>query len=87
MPTTELSPSDFENGSIGILDLLVKSKLAPSRGEAKRLVVQGGISADGNKISDPAAVFTEKDFEKDGRACLILKKGKKIYHKMTILHR
>lgn len=85
MPTTELSPSDFTDGVIGILDLLVKSKLAPSRGEAKRLVVQGGISADGNKVSNPAAVFKEQDFNRNGKTCLIIKKGKKIYHKITIL--
>jgi tyrosyl-tRNA synthetase len=84
MPTTELVTSDFVDGTVGILDLLVQSKLAPSRGEARRLVVQGGISVNGEKISDPVSTFSEQNFEKNGKACLIIKKGKKVYHKITI---
>ncbi|WP_411678161.1 tyrosine--tRNA ligase [Caproicibacter sp.] len=85
MPTTEISSSDLSDGTIGILDLLIKAKLAPSRGEARRLVVQGGISVDGEKVSDPASVYSKKDFQKNEKPCLILKKGKKVYHKIVLM--
>lgn len=86
MPTTGISPSDFASSSIGVLDLLVRTKLAPSRGEAKRLIAQGGITVCGEKVSDASAAFTVQDFEKNGNSCLIIRKGKKIYHKVTIMH-
>lgn len=84
MPTTNLTPEDFTNGSVGILDILVKAKLAASRGEARRLIVQGGISVNGNRLTDTKAAFTEEDFHKADKSCLIIKKGKKVYHKITI---
>ncbi|MFU0833407.1 MAG: Tyrosine--tRNA ligase [Oscillospiraceae bacterium] len=84
MPTTHLTPEDFTNGSVGILDILVKAKLVASRGEARRLIVQGGISVNGNRITDTTAVFTEEDFHKNDKSCLIIRKGKKVYHKITI---
>ena len=84
MPSTALSRSDLSDGGIGVLDLLVKAGLAPSRGEAKRLVVQGGVAVDGEKVADPAAVLTERDFSREDRDYLIVKKGKKTYHKITL---
>ncbi|MVB11948.1 Tyrosine--tRNA ligase [Caprobacter fermentans] len=86
MPTTEISSSDLSNGTIGVLDLLIKAKLASSRGEARRLVVQGGISVDGEKVSDPASVYSKDDFQENEKSCLILKKGKKVYHKIVLTH-
>ncbi|MCI1964747.1 MAG: tyrosine--tRNA ligase [Oscillospiraceae bacterium] len=86
MPTTELSLSDFTDGTIGILDLLVKSKLTSSRGEARRLIVQGGISVNGDKVCNVASTLTEQDFHKDGKSCIIIKKGKKVYHKIALIH-
>jgi tyrosyl-tRNA synthetase len=78
MPTTQLADSDFNDGQIGLLDLMVKTKLCPSKGEARRLVQQGGVSVDDVKVTDPAKVLTAQDFEKGH---VIIKKGKKVFHK------
>ncbi len=80
MPTYQLEAEDAANG-INILDLLVKSGLAPSKGEARRLVQQGGISIDGNKIGD--VMYTvEKSIFTEGK--IVLKKGKKVFIKITV---
>ena len=76
MPTTVLVEDDFENGEIGILALLVKCGLAPSNGEARRLVQQGGISVDGEKVADPKYMVKIDDF-------VVIKKGKKVFHKAS----
>ncbi len=76
MPTTQLSDADLTEGTIGILDLLVKTGLAPSKGEGRRLVQQGGIAVNDEKISDPNAKIAL-----DGE--IIIKKGKKVFHKVT----
>jgi tyrosyl-tRNA synthetase len=78
MPATNLTPDDFVDGSVGILDILVKAQLASSRGEARRLIVQGGVSVNGSKVTNPTTVFTEQDFHKADKSCLIIKKGKKV---------
>lgn len=78
MPTTQLADSDFNDGQIGLLDLMVKTKLCPSKGEARRLVQQGGVSVDDVKVTDPAKVLIAQDFEKGH---VIIKKGKKVFHK------
>lgn len=78
MPSTDLGGELFENGEIGLLDLLVTVKLCPSKGEARRLAQQGGISIDDVKITDSTYKLTDSDFEK---GYVIIKKGKKIYHK------
>ena len=75
MPTTQI-----EN-NISILDAMINAGLAPSKGQARTLINQGGISLNDEKISDINYILSEKDF-KDGFA--ILKKGKKIYHKLEI---
>ena len=77
MPTTVLDAADLENGEIGILNLLVKCGLAPSNGEARRLVQQGGISVDGEKVADPKAMIKIEEF-------VVIKKGKKVFHKATV---
>ena len=77
MPSTELTADDLTDGKIGILDVLVKTKLAPSRSEARRLVQQGGISVNDEKVTDPNAQLSI-----DGEA--VVKKGKKIFHKVII---
>ncbi|MDO4811915.1 MAG: tyrosine--tRNA ligase [Eubacteriales bacterium] len=79
MPTTELSDADFENGSINILSLLVATKLCPSRGEARRLVQQGGIVVNDEKVDSIDAVFERDLFAGDG---VIVRKGKKVFHKV-----
>lgn len=81
MPTTQLAGDDFADDAISVLDLLTKTGLAPSKGEARRLVMQGGITIDGEKVADIAATVKRDDF-KDGE--LIIRKGKKVYHKVVL---
>ena len=81
MPTTSLVSSDLADGAISVAELLVKTGLAPSKGEAKRLIQQGGVSVDDVKVSDFAAVIGKESFDKGQ---VILKKGKKIYHKVLL---
>ena len=80
MPTTEFAKADFADG-MPINDLLVSTGLTPSKGEARRLVTQGGISIDGEKVTDVNFVVTE-DMFKDGN--IVIKKGKKVFHRVTI---
>ncbi len=74
MPTTKI-----EDVNISILDALVQTGIAPSKGQAKTLIAQGGISLNDNKIEDISYKLSEEDF-KEGYA--ILRKGKKVYHKL-----
>jgi len=76
MPTTEI---ELEN-DIGLLDLLVLTKLAASKGEARRLIDQGGISINGNKISDVNLRITKADLAEP----IKIKKGKKAFHKVVL---
>lgn len=78
MPSTALSAADFADGRIAVADLLVKTGLAPSKGEAKRLIQQGGISVDEEKITDFAGLVESSAFEK---GYVIVRKGKKVFHK------
>ena len=80
MPTTEMSEADFANG-MGILDVMQNAGLIPSKGEGRRLVQQGGVSVNGDKVTDPAAMIDLSMFT-DGE--IIIKKGKKTYHKIII---
>ncbi len=80
MPTTTLSDEDFTEGKIGLLSMMVKASLAGSNGEARRLVTQGGVSINDQKITDPQYSLNKQDFEGE----IILKKGKKVYHKFTV---
>ena len=81
MPTTEITEDDFTDGGIAILDLLLKCKLIPSKGEGKRLIQQGGVSVDDEKITDMFATIGKDAFEKGH---VIIKKGKKVFHKVTL---
>ncbi len=78
MPTTTLSDADFENGGINILSLLVATGLCASRGEARRLVQQGGIVVDDEKVASIDAVLPQEKFSGEGA---IIRKGKKVFHK------
>ena len=80
MPVAELADDDFEEGSIGILKLLVKSGLAPSNAEARRNIEQGGIMADGEKVTDTKMMVTKDDIGQDG---IVLKRGKKKFVKVV----
>lgn len=81
MPTTEISASDFTDGVIMVTDLLCKSGLAPSKSEAKRLILQGGILVNDQKIERIDAAVSAADFP-GGE--LIIKKGKKTYHRFVL---
>ncbi len=81
MPTTEISADDFTDGKLLVLDLLMKAGLTPSKGEGRRLVTQGGVSIDDQKVTDIAAAVTASDFEK---GYLVIKKGKKVHHKVVL---
>ena len=80
MPTTELTEGDLTDGKIGILDMMVKAELVASKGEGRRLVQQGGVSINGEKITDPAYSLTAESFAEE----VILKKGKKVYNKFIL---
>ncbi|MBE6560907.1 MAG: tyrosine--tRNA ligase [Ruminococcaceae bacterium] len=81
MPTTELSESDLTDGKAFVADLLVLGKMAPSKGEAKRLIQQGGILADDVKVERFDASVTAEQLAGDG---IVLKKGKKTYRRFQI---
>ena len=80
MPTTTLTDSDFTDGKIGVLDMMVKAGLAASKGEARRLVVQGGVSINDEKVKEPTFTLEKESFEKE----VILRKGKKVFHKFSV---
>ena len=81
MPCSELSEADFADGAIDILTLLVKCGLAASKGEARRLVQQGGVLACGEKVTDIAQKWGASDFAGEG---IVLRKGKKVFHRVTV---
>ena len=80
MPATVLKAGDLQAGSLSILDALVACGLAPSKGEARRLIQQGGISLDGEKVADPTTTLAAGALAKG----IVIKKGKKVYHKITV---
>ena len=79
MPTTTLADDDFADGKIDILEILVKTGITKSRGEGRRLVQQGGVSVDDNKVTDISLSFTQADLKANA---VIVKKGKKVFHKV-----
>ena len=81
MPSTTLTEADFADGEIGILDLMKKCGLIPSNGEGIRLIQQGGVSVDDEKVTDVYAKVAKSDFEK---GYVVIKKGKKVYHKAIL---
>ncbi|WP_276856310.1 tyrosine--tRNA ligase [Intestinimonas timonensis] len=81
MPTTQLSAGDLTDGQITVVDLLVKCGLTPSKGEARRLIQQGGVELNGEKVTDIAAVVTVSALEGEGTT---IKKGKKVFHRAVL---
>ena len=81
MPCTCLCREDAQGDSIDLLDLMVKCKLAPSKKEARRLVEQGGVEVNGEKVTDVSAAFPCTAFCGEG---LVIKKGKKVFHKVIM---
>ncbi len=80
MPKTVLTEEDFTEGSIDILSILVKAGMTASKSEARRAVEQGGVSVNGEKVTDVKAAFTQADFQQE----FILKKGKKSFQKICM---
>ena len=80
MPTTTLEESDFTDGKIDILDILLKAGITKSRGEGRRLVQQGGVSVDDAKVTDIGLSYTADDLKEKA---IIVKKGKKIFRKIN----
>ncbi len=79
MPSTTLSAEDFTDEAINIIDALIKAELVTSRGEARRLIEQGGVSVDNEKVTAVSYIIPASDFEK---GYVIIKKGKKVFHKI-----
>ena len=79
MPTATLTDDDFTDGNIDILSVLVKSGLVPTRNEGRRAVEQGGVSVEGEKITDIKAVFSKEQLSGDG---VVVKRGKKNFRKV-----
>ena len=79
MPTSVLTDADFENGSINVLSMLVTTGLCPSRGEARRLVQQGGVTIDDVKVASIDESLARECFEGEG---IIVRKGKKVFHRV-----
>ena len=81
MPTTNLTEAQFEDGQMGAISLLVACGLAPSRGEARRLIQQGGVSVNDQKVTDIDQKWDMDDFRGEG---VIVKKGKKVFHRAVL---
>ena len=80
MPSTELNAQQLAEGQIGVLDLLLACGLVLSKGEGRRLVEQGGVSLDDEKVTDVTAMVTAAQLEKG----VVIRKGKKVYHKAIL---
>ena len=80
MPSTTLNKELVVDGKVSVLDILVATKIAPSKGEARRLVQQGGISLDSSKVTDAAMTVTVEELENG----IVVQKGKKVHHKVTL---
>ena len=81
MPTCELTESDFTEGTIDILGILVKSGLTASRSEARRAVEQGGVTVDNEKVTDIKTAYAPKQLGGDG---IVVRRGKKNYKKIIM---
>ncbi|HIY33951.1 MAG TPA: tyrosine--tRNA ligase [Candidatus Eubacterium faecigallinarum] len=79
MPTTELSDDDFTDGEITVLDMMLKAGMIKSKGEGRRLIDQGGVSVNDEKVNNVFASLKTEDFDSE----VIVKKGKKMFHKFT----
>lgn len=80
MPTTVLNHDDFHDGVISLLDLLTRTKVMPSKSEARRMLAQGGISVNGEKVTDLQTVYTPDAFADS----FIIRRGKKLFHKVEV---
>ena len=81
MPTTEIEEADLTDGAIDLISLLVKAELAPTRSEARRNIEQGGVTVDGEKVSDVKATFTKDALAGEG---MVIKRGKKKFKRVVL---
>lgn len=79
MPTTQLTDDDFTDGEITVLDMMLKAGMIKSKGEGRRLIDQGGVSVNDEKVTGALTAIKADAFSED----IIIKKGKKIFHKFT----
>ncbi len=79
MPETVLSDDDFTDGEITVVDMMIKAGLIKSKGEGRRLITQGGVSVNDEKITDGFYSLNKSAFDSE----VIIKKGKKVFHKFT----
>lgn len=79
MPTTVLADEDFTDGEITVLDMMLKAGMIKSKGEGRRLIDQGGVSVNDEKVSGALTALKLTDFDNE----VIVKKGKKMFHKFT----
>ena len=82
MPTTELTNDDLGGGQINILNLMVRCGLCASKGEARRLVQQGGVSVNDRKVESIDEALGCEQFTGDG---VIIRKGKKVFHRVVLV--
>ena len=80
MPATALDAGLVKDGRVGLLSAMVAAKLCGSNREARQLIQQGGVLVDGEKVSDPTFALTVEQLQKG----VVIKKGKKVYHKVTL---
>ena len=80
MPTTTLTEEDFQNGTVDVMSILVKAGMAASRSEARRAVEQGGVTVNGEKVTDVKTVYEKAAFTEE----FIIKKGKKNFQKIVM---
>ena len=81
MPSTELEEADFIDGEVAVIDLLVKTKLVPSKSEARRAIEQGGVEAAGTKVTDLNTKIKKEELSGDG---VIIKRGKKAFQRVFV---
>ena len=81
MPTVELVADDFNDDSVLVADIMIKAGIAKSKGECRRLIEQGGVSVDDEKVTEPFKALSKADFEK---GYVIIKKGKKVFYKAIL---
>ena len=81
MPTVELTADDFNDDSVLVADIMIKAGIAKSKGECRRLIEQGGVSVDDDKVIEPFKALSKADFEK---GYVIIKKGKKVFYKAIL---
>ena len=81
VPSTTLEADALTDGAIGILDLMLKCGLVPSKKEARRLIEQGGVELDGQKVTDVNASVSAGQLSGNG---VMIKKGKKVFHRASL---